>query len=233
VSVPRQTDNLRTVITVDGLAGSGKTSLSRALARALGFAHLNSGLLYRGIGWLALQHSVDLDDEGAIGELLKAHTVELRGEGELFVDGVDRASELVTPAVSEATSKTSRFPVVRAFLLDAQRSAFPGQGLVAEGRDMGTVVFPGAPLKFFVTATVAVRVARRLQQLSSSRGLVLDEDAIRREIIERDERDSTRAVSPTKGADDAVTVDNSGLPMADVVASMRGVAAGRGLLKSP
>lgn len=231
MSAPQTNNTSRTIITVDGLAGSGKTSLSRALARSLGFAHLNSGLLYRGVGWLGLEHTVDLDNEGAIGELLKLHTVELRGEGELFIDGVDRTAELITPEVSEATSKTSRFPVVRRFLLEAQRGAFPRRGLVAEGRDMGTVVFPEAPLKFFVTASVEVRVMRRLQQLTASSGIVLDEAAIRREILERDERDSTRAVSPTRGADDAVAIDNSGRPMEEVVASMRTIATERGLVR--
>lgn len=233
MSTPQTHIDSRIVITVDGLAGSGKTSLSRALARELGFAHLNSGLLYRGIGFLCLQHNVDLDDEAAIGRLLKSHSVELRSEGELLIDGIERAAELMTPVVSEATSKTSRFPVVRAYLLEAQREAFPGRGLVAEGRDMGTVVFPAAPLKFFISASVAVRVARRLQQLSASPGIVLDEATIQREILERDERDSTRAVSPTKGATDAVLIDNSGLPMAEVVASLRSVVKERGLINAP
>jgi cytidylate kinase len=199
----------RLVVTVDGLAGSGKTSLSRALARELGCAHLNSGLLYRGVGWLCLQAGIDLDDEGAIKRVLDAHTVMLQGEGELLIDGVDRAAELTVPAVSEATSKTSRFPLVRGYLLEAQRCAFPGQGLVAEGRDMGTVVFPDAPHKFFVSASVEVRVQRRLTQLEESRGQLFDEDAIRREIIERDERDTNRTVSPTRQATDAVGIDNS------------------------
>jgi cytidylate kinase len=210
----------RTVITVDGLAGSGKTSLSRALARSIGFAHLNSGLLYRGVGWLCLKSGIDLDNEREVELVLKSHTVVLRGEGELLVDGIERASELTAPEVSEATSKTSRFPVVRAFLLAAQREAFPGKGLVAEGRDMGTVVFPDAPIKFFVTASVEVRVQRRLAQLQAATGTVIDEAAIRREIIERDDRDTHRAVSPTRGAPDAIGVDNSEKSMEAIVASM-------------
>ena len=210
----------RPVVTVDGLAGSGKTSLSRELAHQIGFAHLNSGLLYRGVGWLCLEAGIDLDDEHAVAGVLRAHTITLRRNGELLIDGVDRSGEVVTPAVSEATSKTSRFPVVRAFLLEAQRNAFPDQGLVAEGRDMGTVVFPEAPLKFFVSASVEVRVARRVAQLKAATGLVIDEDAIRREIIERDERDTNRTVSPTRGAPDAIRVDNSERPMAEVVSEM-------------
>lgn len=219
----------RPIITVDGLAGSGKTSLARELARGLGYVHLNSGLLYRGVGWLCLEHGVSPDDPGALAHLLGRHSVELVSPGELLVDGVDRASVLGTPEVSEATSRASVFPVVRAFLLEAQRRAFPQRPLIAEGRDMGTVVFPEAALKFFVEASSEVRAARRLAQLQAEQGTTYDAATIEREIIERDRRDSARALSPTRAAPDAVLIDNSSAPLATTVAQMHAEAVRRGL----
>jgi cytidylate kinase len=176
-----------------------------------------------------LQHGVSPDDGVGLAKLLERHTVELVSPGELRVDGIDRAPLLSAPEVSDATSKASVFPVVRAFLLAAQRNAFPGQPLIAEGRDMGTVVFPDAPLKFFIEASVAVRAARRLKQLFAERGVAYDPAVIEHEIVSRDRRDSERALSPTRAAPDAVVIDNSNRPLDATVMLMRGEVDRRGL----
>jgi len=178
---------------------------------------------------LCLQLGVSPDDGEAVAQLVAVHTVHLVAPGELLIDGVDRAALLGAPEVSDATSKASVFPSVRQFLLSAQRNAFPGRPLIAEGRDMGTVVFPAAPLKFFIEASVAVRAARRLAQLTAERGIAYDPAVIEQEIVARDRRDSERTVSPTRAAPDAVVIDNSDRPLDATVALMRGEVVRRGL----
>jgi len=230
----------RKVITVDGLAGSGKTTLSKLLAKKLGYAHLNSGILYRAVGFLALHAGVDRTDSRSIADLIAAHSLELVLDDEratcMLIDGKDHGNALYQPVVSEATSQVSALPEVRTLLVPAQREAFPGYHLVAEGRDMGTVLFPDAALKIFVTVDVETRVKRRIAQLYGD-AEALSEDKIaqvqaemRREIIERDERDATRAIAPAKAADDAVLIDNSGQSLTDVIQNMYDCAANKGLI---
>lgn len=231
----------RPVVTIDGLAGSGKTTLARRFAERCGFVHLNSGLLYRAVGFLSLLERVDPNDETALVAMVRRHRIELVLESDrvpaLRIDGIRRGDELQTPAVSEATSLSSQYAGVRAQLLAAQREAFPEYPLVAEGRDMGTVVFPDADLKFFVVAAEPVRVERRLTQLRSlGSGLAADEAALREsiriEIFERDQRDAHRSVSPTVAAVDAITIDNSSQTLTEVVESMYSHALTRGILSS-
>ena len=226
----------RKVITVDGLAGSGKTSLSHALAQKLGFAHLNSGLLYRAIGLICIRSKLDTKDQGAIVAELRKHSIALV-EAKLSLDSVDETEACRDPKVSEVTSTVSALPKVRAYLIQMQREVYPGQDLVAEGRDMGTVVFPDAPLKFFVNADPLVRVARRLKQLSGSLGqdakkLELLKKTMEQEIIERDRRDTERAVSPTIPATDAIVIDNSAQSLTETVQTMYALASQRGLITS-
>ena len=225
----------RFVIAVDGLAGSGKTTLSRLLAQKLGFAHLNSGALYRGVAWLAREHGVSARDVTALQTLLSTHSLQLQRnanqEGRVFVDGRDITAEIGVPEISEMTSVLSQFQEVRKELFSRQRDAFPGVALVAEGRDMGTIVFPDAPLKFFIRASQSVRIERRLRQLgldpatADPDGLKALNRQIEMEIVERDERDSQRAVAPTVAAADAVQVDNSAETLTDVLQTMYSVAS--------
>ncbi len=211
----------RKVITVDGLAGSGKSTLSKLLAERLGYVHFNSGLLYRVIGYLAIQSGVSRDDEDAVLTVMQQKKISLTKKDGLMIDGVTCPEPLIrTPDVSEAASKVAAHPKVREALIELQRTVFPEDNIVAEGRDMGTVIFPNADLKFFVTAATETRVKRRMAQLG-----LTDEKSdlikqIEREIIERDKRDSERAVAPTVAAKDAVQVDNSSLPLAEVVQNM-------------
>ena len=230
----------RVVITVDGLAGSGKTSISKLLAEKLHFCHLNSGVLYRAVGFLALSNGVSPDDEQALADLLSSHKILLdldaSGQPVLSIDGAVFGTELHTPAVSESTSRCASNPIVRTFLKDAQREAFSERPLVAEGRDMGTVIFPDAQAKFFVEVDVQERVKRRIEQLlQDSPDMSLKErndleKQMRIEIIERDERDINRDVAPTVAAGDAQVINNTAQTLTQVVQYMYDSVASKGLV---
>jgi cytidylate kinase len=229
----------RHVITVDGLAGSGKTALSRALAERIGYLHLSTGMIYRAVALLALNECIALDDSKAIIRLLDTHKVDVREadkwSSSVSIDSALVGEEIYQPRVSEATSLISRHAGVRAVLLEMQRRAFAGRDLVAEGRDMGTIVFVDADLKFFIEASPAVRAARRLAQLSGGGKLTVEElnrlkSELQIEIQERDRRDTERSVSPTRPADDAIIVDNSSQTLTEVVDAMYDLAARRGLV---
>lgn len=229
------------IITVDGLAGSGKTTLARLLASRIRFVHLNSGLLYRGLGWLALKLDVPVDaTQDAYLKILSNYTLSLvvgeDGASRLKIGKELCGDELFEPRISDAASRISPFEGVRERLLSAQREAFPGYPIVAEGRDMGTVVFPAAPLKFFIVADSATRAARRLAQLISQRGDISADEKrkierdLELEIVERDRRDRTRMASPTIPATDAIELDNSSKTLTEMVESMYSAASLRGLL---
>jgi len=200
--------------------------------------HFNSGLLYRVVGFLSLRENVSLTDPHALSKMILAHNFRLVLDQDmstrLEIDSVLRGAELHTPEVSEATSITSQFPEVRALLADAQRTAFPDRHLVAEGRDMGTVIFPGAPLKFFVSANQAVRIQRRLAQLEVATLSSAERNLLKRkieiEVVERDQRDSQRQASPTKAAQDGVIIDNSAGSLTEVVEKMYLQAYSRGVI---
>lgn len=237
----------RLIITIDGLAGSGKSTLAAQLASRIGFIHFSSGILYRAAGYLANKHRIDVSDEDAVLAAVKPHNLELVVEERahagnqiaravaLKIDSKLSASELYTPAISEATSQVSKHPRLRELLLEPQRSACGEFPLVAEGRDMGTVVFPASPLKFFIEVPVAVRVQRRLAQLAE-RGVISRDNkelelSIRQEIIERDARDSERSVAPTAAAADAIVVDNSSPNLTQTLDFMYSLARERGLIQ--
>ncbi|MCB0332097.1 MAG: (d)CMP kinase [Bdellovibrionales bacterium] len=229
----------RTVITVDGLAGTGKTSLSKELARRLGFVHLSTGMLYRAVGYLALTTQTSMEDEPAIADLLSKHTLALvcddSDSARLLLDGKDVVDALYAPEVSEATSKTAQLAAVREALIEPQREAFPGRPLVAEGRDMGSVIFPDAQVKFFVSVPEEVKVERRLAQLieaghgksENERNLLKEKMKI--EIHERDVRDAERNLAPTLQTEDMEVVDNSSQPLEKVVQNMYNLVTARGI----
>jgi CMP/dCMP kinase len=232
---------LRNIITVDGLAGSGKTTLARLLASRINYVHLNSGLLYRGLGWLALSLGVAPNaEQGAYLKILDNYLLSLvvdqDGTSRLKIGKQLCGDELFEPRISDAASRIAPFEGVRERLLGAQREAFPGYPIVAEGRDMGTIVFPTAPLKFFIVAQASTRAARRLAQLIAQRGEIsaLEKQKIERdlelEIAERDRRDRTRLVSPTIPAQDAIELDNSVKTLTEMVEAMYSAASSRGLV---
>jgi cytidylate kinase len=222
--VVRDNQFKRDVITVDGLGASGKSALAKELARRLGYGHLNSGLLYRAVALLALQQpGADLTDAAFVNGLVSNHTISLtRGADNssvVLIDGVDHGDELTREEVSKGASLVARHQRVRDALIDIQRQAFMPDGVVAEGRDMGTTIFPNARVKFFVVARLDVRAQRRYNQLQrtpNSKPLA----EIAQELAERDSRDANSSVGTMKQADGAIVIDNSDLPIEQVVARM-------------
>lgn len=203
------------VITIDGPAASGKGTIAERVAQALGFHYLDSGALYRIATYAALKRGIALDDLEALTALTQTLRPQFR-QGEIELDG-ERITDLIrTEAVSAATSKVASVPGVRAALTVLQKSAAQAPGLVADGRDMGTVIFPDAQLKIFMTASTRVRAERRYKQLLT-RGDAADLEAIERDLRERDERDSHRATAPLKPAEDALILDTSEMGIEAVV----------------
>ncbi|MBX7082870.1 MAG: (d)CMP kinase [Nannocystaceae bacterium] len=211
------------VVVIDGPAGAGKTTVARAVARALGLPLLDTGAIYRTLALVAQRRAIAWDDEPGLAALAVAFPIAL---GELPADGGPQAvryagedvtAAIRTPAMSQGASKVSALPAVRAALLGIQR-ALGDRGCVAEGRDMGTVVFPDAPHKFFLTADLPTRALRRHAELAANPGAAVPSlDEVQREVAERDARDSSRAAAPLRQADDAVLVDSSGVGIDAVV----------------
>ncbi len=204
------------VITIDGPSGSGKGTVALEVARQLGWNFLDSGALYRIVGLLSLRHP-----EADPGQLAHAAQIEFRraadGAPEAWVDGECVAGQIRTEAVSQAASKVAENPRVRAELVQLQRDFRQSPGLVADGRDMGTVIFPDATYKFFLTASTQERARRRHKQLIDKGEEAILSDLLR-DITERDRRDQERSVAPLKAADDAILIDSTALPVSGVVA---------------
>jgi cytidylate kinase len=217
----------RPVIAIDGPVGAGKSTMARRLAQALGLIHIDSGAMYRALGWKALRAKADLSDHAALAALAAATEVRIipgASGFRLFVDGEDVTGALRTPAVDQAASRVSTCPAVRERLVALQRAMAREGGVVMDGRDIGTVVFPHADLKFFLEADLEVRAARRWQDLRAA-GAGLDAAAVRHEIAERDARDRGRDVSPLRPAPDAIHIDTTRLDPEAVLAAMLAAAA--------
>ncbi len=205
------------VIAIDGPAGAGKSTTSRRVAERLGFGYLDSGGLYRCVGLAALEAGVDLEDDDALAVLVAKLDIATAEGGQRFLlNGRDVTASLRDPEVSQAASKTSACPSVRRVLLDWQREAVGSPGTVIEGRDIGTVVFPGADLKVFLDADPEERARRRTVELEETMGQA-ERAGVRSEMAERDRRDTTRRLAPLKAAADAVVVDTTELGLAQVV----------------
>ena len=197
------------VIAIDGPSASGKGTVAEKVAAALGFRYLDSGALYRLVTLAALRAGVDLDDETALRQIATEMGVDFL-DARTWLDGEDVTEELRTEEVSIATSQVAAKPAVRAALLERQRGFRTAPGLVAEGRDMGAVVFPDAPLKVFLTADVATRAERRYNQLMQ-KGMYAKMGDVVEDLRRRDERDSSRPVAPLKHYPDANFLDTTGL----------------------
>ncbi|MFT5887310.1 MAG: cytidylate kinase [Zhongshania sp.] len=212
--------SLISVIAIDGPSGSGKGTLCQTLARHFGWHLLDSGALYRLVGMAADRHNVALDDEAAVAELAKNLNVQFVpgavGEPTLvLLEGDDVSGDLRTEKTGLLASKVAVLGAVRSALLQRQRDFAQAPGLVADGRDMGTVVFPDAPLKIFLTASAQERAERRYKQLRS-KGDDVNIATLLEEIQARDKRDSERALAPLKPAADAIQIDSSGVGIAEV-----------------
>jgi len=209
----------RIVVAVDGPAGAGKSTASRTLAGRLGYAYVDTGAMYRAVGVIAHRRGVALDDDEALARLVQSLRFEPRDGGGLAVDGTDVSAEIRRAEAGELASRVSTRPVVRERLVALQRALGAGGGVVMDGRDIGTVVFPSAEVKLYLTADPAERARRRAVELRG-RGESVDEAALAREIAARDERDSARSHSPLRPAADALRLDTTGLTLEQVVAWM-------------
>ncbi|HET9220771.1 MAG TPA: (d)CMP kinase [Terriglobia bacterium] len=209
------------VIAIDGPSGAGKSTLAKRLARELDFTYLDTGAMYRALALKVLRRSIDLADDDRLAELVGTTEIDLKEEGGRLVvllDGEDVASQIRTPEVSQMASKVSALRMVRARMLELQREVGRRGSVVAEGRDIGTVIFPDAAVKIFLDASIAERARRRWQELRAS-GRLVDLQETQREIEERDRRDSERDVAPLRQAEDALLIDSSAVS-ADEVAAM-------------
>jgi CMP/dCMP kinase len=218
------------VVAIDGPAGAGKSTVSKRLARRLGYRLLDSGAIYRAVALIAEREGIAWEDAARLGGVATALDIDFAFEGEtnrVFVGGEDVSSAIRTPAISQGASVVSAHPEVRAGLLELQRRLGESGGVVVEGRDIGTVVFPAAAAKFFLVASPAERAKRRADELRAS-GQAVDEGAVLKEVEERDRRDSERASSPLRMADDAILVDSSGRGIDDIVAEMESLVRARG-----
>lgn len=206
------------VITIDGPAGAGKGTIACLLADKLGWHMLDSGAIYRVAAVAALRGGVNLQDENTLAALIPTLTIEFK-EGDAWLDGEKVTSDIRNETCASATSQIAALPAVRAALLTLQRNFRQLPGVVADGRDMGTVVFPDAPHKFYLTASAEIRAERRLKQLSQQ-GLSAKLCDLIQDINARDERDTNRPVAPLKPAADALVIDTSSLDQAEVFATV-------------
>jgi cytidylate kinase len=205
------------LIAIDGPAGSGKSTVARAVASRLGLAYLDTGAMYRSVAWAALGHGVDLTDGDALARLANGLEIELGDR--VVVDGVDATTEIRGPEVTAVVSAVSAHPAVRAEMVRRQRRwAEEGGGGVVEGRDIGTVVFPHADLKVFLTASEEERARRRQRDERAP-----DVDAVAADLARRDTLDSNRAASPLRSAEDAVVIDTTARTVDDVVDEVVGL----------
>jgi len=208
------------IIAIDGPSGAGKSTLAKKLADDLGFIYLDTGAMYRALALKILHQGVDLADDQKLAELVNSTAVDLQGDGaelRVLLDGNNVASEIRTPAVSQMASKASALKLVRDRMLDLQRRVGERGSVVAEGRDIGTVVFPDAQVKIFLSASAAERARRRCAELRAA-GQPVDLDVTLREIEERDQRDSERALAPLRKAEDALVIDSSNSTADEVAA---------------
>lgn len=217
------------VIAIDGPSASGKGTIAQRVALALGFHYLDSGALYRLVGWIAISRGIDLENESALSDIAMNMNIKMSGE-DIFIEDREVSDELRTEAAGAAASRVAALPGVRSALLGRQLGFRRVPGLVADGRDMGSTVFPDAIVKIFLTASAEERAKRRYNQLIK-KGLSANIRTLLHEIRERDARDSQRSVAPLQKSADAFEVDTTGLPIDEVTAIV--LARSRQALMAP
>jgi cytidylate kinase len=203
------------IVAIDGPSGVGKGTVSRALARALGYTHVDTGAMYRAVGWAALQRGLPLTDEAAVSALAAALQLAVEN-GRVLVNGADITRAVRTPEIDKAATAVARMPSVREILVERQRALARGRGVVMEGRDIGTVVFPGADVKIYLDASPEERARRRAADPAHGGG-PQELAAVATALAARDKIDTTRAVSPLMVAPDAIVVDTTDIPVDAVV----------------
>jgi cytidylate kinase len=220
------------IVTIDGPAGVGKSSVSRKVAAATGFTYLDTGAMYRGVGWYLRQQGVDLADDAAIVDKLANMELQLlpavdeNGDVGVLINGTDVTEAIRTPEMAMVASQVSALPAVRELLTKIQRSYGEKGGIVAEGRDTGTVVFPGAAYKFYLDAEPEERARRRYAQLQA-RDVDADFNQILTMTLERDKNDSEREIAPLKKAHDAHRIDTTEITVQQVVEGILRIIAGK------
>jgi cytidylate kinase len=208
----------RVVVAVDGPSGAGKGTVARAAARALGYRHVDTGAMYRAVAWLALERGVSFDDGGAAVAALAERAAFELSDGRITIDGRDVSAHIRTPEIDRAAALVARIGAVRTVLVERQRALGAGGGVVMEGRDIGTVVFPDAELKIYLDASHDERARRRAADPAHSGGREGSVAHVANDLAARDESDATRSVAPLVRAADAVYIDTTGMPVDDVVA---------------
>ena len=201
------------IVAIDGPSGAGKSTLAKRIAKDLSFTYLDTGAIYRALALKILRRAVDLNDTAALTAIVNDTAIDLRetnGHLQVFLDGEDVSASIRTPEVSQMASRASALAMVRHRLLDLQRALARRGNVVAEGRDIGTVVFPEAQVKIFLNASIEERARRRCNELHAAGRAVSLQETIR-EMEERDRRDSERDIAPLRKADDAVALDSSRL----------------------
>jgi cytidylate kinase len=213
-----------TVVAIDGPAGSGKSTVARQLAVALGLEYLDTGAMYRSVTFAALTHGIDPADEEAVAKLAMEVRIDLGPDGRVLVDDLDATTQIRGPEVSRAVSAVAANQAVRAEMVSRQREWTRRRGGgVLEGRDIGTEVFPDARLKVYLTASPEVRAARRAQEVTE-----LSYDSVAADLARRDQADASRSADPMRQADDAVLLDTSDLTIDEVVAELVSKVRGQG-----
>jgi len=204
------------IITIDGPAGSGKSSVAKMVAQRLGFAYLDSGAIYRAVALYLLQKGISPDDDTRIEESLKDMDIQIKDLQRIYVNGNDVTMAIRSPQVDKVVSSYAALPMVRKHLLSLQRDLQDDRDIIAEGRDMGTVVFPDANLKIFLKADARTRAIRRWKALME-RGVDISFDDVYYQIVQRDEKDANRKLSPLMPAEDAIILDTSEMTLEEVV----------------
>ena len=201
---------------IDGPAGAGKSTVAKAVAKRLGYRYMDTGAMYRALAWKAMRCGAAPDDESALGRILESTDVDLGADGTVMLDGADVSGAIRTPEVGQMASQVSGMKIVRQRMADLQRSMGRSGSVVAEGRDMGTVVFPEAEVKVYLDASPETRARRRFNELAA-KGSTLTLEQTLADVMRRDRRDKERAVAPLRKADDAVFIDSTALPVDAVV----------------
>jgi len=215
------------IIAIDGPAGAGKSTVARDVARRLGYLFINTGAMYRAVAWKALREGIPLDDAGAVGRLAGESLIELTGDVDstrVLIDGRDITDDIATPQVGHAASIVSTISAVRRALVARQQRMGREGGVVMEGRDIGTQVFPNAEVKIYLDASPEARAQRRYDEDLARGVAVASPEEMKDEIERRDHRDKTRADSPLLRAEDAVYIDSSAMTVDEVVEHILEVA---------